>query len=208
MRNNHFEQCVMYLDEIQGIKVNHNRMPSDGLAVDAETDGEATYALPNTVGQQPEARNTANLEELFDGECYASTYQTNGQCHIYQELPEVASKPSPKIMTRGIAASHDVIHSRPALPLRMTASSASVSKFPYTMPGTPALSVFDTETPCTSKPPGFQGFPYVESRPSTATMDRKSSMRGYPRQSLASSSYLESKPSSITPDETPVSLCA
>ena len=196
---------MIFLDEVQ---INHNHDPTDKLHFESQ-DG-AIYTLTDVGKHELGVRNTTNLEELFDGSCYASTYQTNGQCHIYQELPETA-KEIARGRSKSIAASHEILKSRPTIPLRITASSASVPKFPYTMPNTPALSVFDQDT----KPPPFEGFPYVESRPSTSLFDPKASVTSFPyiesRPSLASSSYLDSKPSTsnypsiTTPDDTPVS---
>lgn len=181
---------------------NDHHQSVDKLHFECE-DGDL-YAIPNNIQHESAgARNTTHLEELFDGQCYATTYQSNGQCHIYQELPETNQRARSKSM----AASHDVLNRpRPALGLRITASSASVSRFPYTMPNTPALSVFDLEGQ-----PGFQGFPYTESTPSVAYSDRKlSSMASSQmRPSDTSSPHLE-KPStstmSYTPGDTPVSL--
>lgn len=144
------------------------------------------------------------MEDIFDGDCYASTYQSNGQCHIYQELPET----NQRMRSKSMAASHDALNRpKPALALRITASSASISRFPYTMPNTPALSVFDLEAK-----PSFQGFPYTESTPSVSYSDRKMS-------SMASSSLKDSRPSGssflekpsistlpYTPEDTPVSF--
>ena len=176
-----------------------------------ETQDGAIYTLPSTKKHDPEMRNTTNLEELFDdGSCYASTYQTNGEIHIYQELPEVAKQVQQRGRASSMAVSQEVIKTKPSLPLRMTASSASVSRFPYTMPNTPALlggADFTKQS--------FQGFPYMESRPSLVS-DQKMSGTSFPyiesRPSLASSSYLDSKPSTsyfpstTTPEETPVSM--
>jgi hypothetical protein len=164
------------------------------------------YAIPSNVRpQSTELRRTTNLEELFDGECYASTYQTNGQCHIYQELSE--AKKNVRGRSMSMTTSHDILNRhRPALALRTTASSASTTGFPYTMPNTPSLSVFDLETK-----PNFQGFPYTESTPSVAYSDRKFS-------NVTSSSCMISRPSAaslmeqpsistlpFTPEDTPVS---
>lgn len=167
------------------------------------------YAIPSNVRREPEnVRRTTNLEELFDGECYATTYQSNnGQCHIYQELPEASLAAKQRARSTSMVASHEVLsHSRPPIPLRITASSASVSNFPYTMPNTPALSVFDLETK-----PSVQVFPYTEARPNTSYSDRKSTSSPYVESipSLAGSS--ETKPSTtstlpFTPEDTPVSL--
>ena len=191
------------------VHANNHHQSIDKLHFEAE-DGDL-YAIPSNVQRpNPDVRNTTNLEELFDGECYASTYQTNGQCHIYQELPEVTANMPPRPRSKSMVASQEVLgRSKPAIPLRVTASSASVAKFPYTMPNTPALSVFDSS----EARPSFQGFPYTESRPNTAYSELKmTAMSPYleSRPSLASSSNLELKPSvstmmSYTPEETPVS---
>lgn len=167
------------------------------------------YAIPSNVrkgSNAAETKNAANLKELFDGECYASTYQTNGQCHVYQELSETGQQ-QPRTRSMSVATSHDVLNrTRPPLALRMTASSASTSRFPYTMPNTPALSVFDLETK-----PNFQVFPYTESTPSVSYSDHKvtGSPSAMSRPSAASSSLME-KPSVSTlphtPEETPVSI--
>lgn len=158
-----------------------------------ELESGALYAVPSTVLHDA---NTTKLEELFDGECYASTYQTNGQCHIYQELPENV-KGSPRTRSKSIAVSHEVINSRPPLPLRLTTSSASVSKFPYTMPNTPALSVFNLESGRE-----LHGFSSNSTIPNSGHSDRKFSMISRPGMGSA---YLESKPSKPnTPEDTPV----
>lgn len=162
------------------------------------------YAVPSNVQHQgTESRKTTNLEELFDGECYASTYQTNGQCHIYQELPET----NQRTRSMSVTVSHDVLNRpRPTRALSISACSASTSRFPYTMPNTPALSVFDLEAK-----PSFQGFPYTESTPSVSYSDRKlNSMTSSPcvvsRPSVASSSFIEKSTLPYTPEDTPVSV--
>ena len=179
---------------------NNLHRPSD-MKIDFESEDKDLYAIPSNI--RVETRNTtAKLEELFDGECYASTYQTNGQCHVYQELSETTQQ-KPRTRSMSVATSHDVLNRpRPHLSLRMTASSASATGFPYTMPNTPALSVFDLETK-----PNFQVFPYTESTPSVNNMAGSSCMMSRP--SAASSSFME-KPSISTlphtPEDTPVSL--
>ena len=47
------------------------------------------YALPDRANQQ-----TADIEDTFDGECYASTYQTKGKIHTYHELSETSRRTS------------------------------------------------------------------------------------------------------------------
>ena len=198
--------------------VNEHHKSTDQLHFNAE-DATALYAIPSKVYPNPE-QTTTNLDELFDGECYASTYQTNGQCHIYQELPEAASTRTPTTMTATVGAasrmrstsmvaSREILNgSKPHLPLRITASSVSgsISKFPYTMPNTPCLSVFDLEAV-----PSFQCFPYTESKPSV-TSEQRSSTVSYPYVGDGSSSVISSpypeKPSIShlsTPNDTPVS---
>lgn len=185
--------------------VNEHHRSTDKLHFNG-VDATAVYAIPSSVYPNPE-RATTNLDELFDGECYASTYQTNGQCHIYQELPEAAASTSTSMMTAAsrmrsasMVVSREMLNgSKPHLPLRITASSTSVSKFPYAMPNTPSLSVFDLEAI-----PSFQGFPYTESKPSTSSEQRSS----YPYVDSSVSSPLPEKPSIShlsTPNDTPVS---
>lgn len=194
---------VFYYTAGDIVHTNDHHQSADRLHFECEDDG-GLYAIPTNVRpNNTEVRRTANLEDIFDGDCYASTYQSNGQCHIYQELPET----NHRMRSMSMVASHDALNRpRPALALRITASSASVSRFPYTMPNTPALSVFDLEAK-----PSFQGFPYTESTPSVSYSDRKLS-------SMASSSHMDSRPSGssflekpsistlpYTPEDTPVS---
>ncbi len=90
-----------------------------------------------------------NLADMFDGECYASTYQTNGQCHIYQELPELKSRKTSTISNKPMSSFS------PQNPLRLGSTS---STFLRSVPDTPS-SVFDPEMSLAS--------PYLASRPGT-----------------------------------------
>ena len=47
----------------------------------------ALYALSNRANLQ-----AADSNDAFDGSCYATSYQTNGKVHTYQELSETASR--------------------------------------------------------------------------------------------------------------------
>lgn len=97
-------------------------------------DDGTVYSLPSR-----EALPTATQlerEEVFDGSCYASTYQTNGHCHTYQEVSGtpthhtggVGSRDlSPTILSRFDSRSStqsDAIFSRS---LRLSSQSSHVS---------------------------------------------------------------------------------
>ena len=69
----------------------------------------------------------------IDGDCYASTYETNGQIHFYQELSET----NPRARTMSTAMSYEVINQRLDLPLRMAKSSDSLSRCRLTVPNLP-----------------------------------------------------------------------
>lgn len=202
-----------------------------------EAENGAIYAIPHvnpSRNQNPPIVDSTQLEDLFDGGCYASTYQTNGQCHVYQELPE-SVKPSPRMRSKSLALSTEGLRApRPVIPLRFTSSASIAANFPSStlqnMPGSNAFGPPDT------KPP-VQVFPYTESRPSLLHFDSKSSQMSLPytesrpsvsslhrhrdqprrvslpylkaRPSLASLPYLETRPSTATLHEmvevTPVS---
>lgn len=152
------------------------------IATDSKDDN--IYATPDII-----VHSTTNIPgDTFNGECYASTYQTNGEAHFYQELSEA----NPLARAKSMAMSREGICPKPHLPLRMTMSSASVSKFP--LPYTPAPAYSDVV-----KKPSMPEAPYLISRPSISST-LKSTASSHP--------YLVSRPSTVnisqTPDITPV----
>ena len=158
-----------------------------------EADNGAIYTLPD-VNTAPNSgfsiNSSTKLADLFDGECYASTYQlTNGQCHIYQEIPESAKVNS---SSQNMLVSDEVIRSKPPIPLRFSSTPLTGSRFPYSMPNTPpstALELNSHTLPSVS--------PYQESMPTlSSTLNNISSYK-----------YQEYKISLPgTPNFTPVSL--
>ena len=115
----------------------------------------ALYALPESNTPLTSSTTQLDPDNIFDGECYASTYQTNGQCHVYQELAETRNE------KRGFSQStlHITKQELPELPtgnrnrhpslksgMSVPRFSFSVSTntlpahFPYTLPNTPAPS--------------------------------------------------------------------
>ena len=117
----------------------------------------ALYAVPDANHSLTNSRTKLDTSHLFDGECYATTYQTNGQCHVYQELTEM----QPSMVKRGSLFSQSSVHitkqELPDLPTQHRNSHASLrfnnsvprfsistgtlpAHFPYTLPNTPAPS--------------------------------------------------------------------
>lgn len=140
------------------------------------------YALPDA--SLPLVSSTTKLaphEQLFDGECYATTYQTNGQCHVYQELEMNPSRQGSRISQSSLhitkqelpdlptvhRISHSSLRITNPIPRFSISTSTLPAQFPYTLPNTPAPS-----------------YPYLEA------VD----MRSTPR-----------TPQPRTPDDTPVS---
>ena len=105
------------------------------LGLHYQASNGALYALPHSNLSQSVDSQVALLgtDNTFDGECYASTYITNGQMHDYQELEKhLPDRGGGSVPTR------NMFHSaRGSIP-RFSASS--ISHFPYTMPNTPAPS--------------------------------------------------------------------
>ena len=171
--------------------------------VSFENPDGAIYALPDVKSQDPDLKNARDLEDLFDGECYASTYQANnGQCHIYQELTETQQGAN-RSRSKSLVTSHELLKSGPPLPLR-TISSASFAKFPY---NTPAPSLETMTRSGFSKSSDIRSLrrpsaPYLESKPSLPRHPHLDSKSSFPytesKSTSARHSYLESKHSSST----------
>ena len=73
---------ISYTDDIIQL---HQPLPRDVQHYPAGNG--ALYALPNRANVQ-----AADSNDTFDGECYATTYHTNGKAHTYQELAESSSR--------------------------------------------------------------------------------------------------------------------
>lgn len=108
----------------------------DDLALHYQASNGAVYTLPHSHRSQSIDSQAALLNsEIFDGECYASTYRTNGQMHVYQELEKhFSDHVGGSVPIRGNSFRS---HHRGSIP---RFSAASVAQFPYTMPNTPAPS--------------------------------------------------------------------
>ncbi len=160
-----------------------------------EADSGAIYTSPD-VNTTPNSgfsiNSSTKLADLFDGECYASTYQlTNGQCHIYQEIPESAKVNS---SSQNMLVSDEVIRSKPPIPLRFSSTPLTHSRFLYSMPNTPPSTAIELNShtlPSVS--------PYQESMP---TLFHNGTLNN-----ISSYKYQEFKISLPgTPNFTPVSL--
>ena len=117
----------------------------------------ALYAVPDTGSSSlANSRTQLDPKHLFDGECYATTYQTNGQCHVYQELTET-KRPEKRGSLFSQSSLHITKQELPELPSphkhtrsslrfnnsvpRFSISTGTLpAHFPYTLPNTPAPS--------------------------------------------------------------------
>ena len=144
----------------------------------------ALYAVPESSTPLHAATSKTQLDpqNIFDGECYATTYQTNGQCHVYQELTEMQPEKRGSLFSQSslhitkqelpdLPVSHksnmqSSLRLGPSIPRFSISTSTLPAHFPYTLPNTPAPS-----------------HPYLEA--------------------------VDSRPLQLppTPDDTPVSLC-
>lgn len=88
-------------------------------------------------------------EDRFDGCNYASTYQANGENHIYHELVKTP-EPPPLPDRSSFGGSF-----KKGSSIRF--SVQSISQFPYTLPNTPAPAV---------------SCPYIDAVPSLQTLPR------------------------------------
>ena len=95
-----------------------------------------------------------NDEDMFDGQNYATTYQTNGECHVYQELCKQPDADVPPPLPHRLSTiSQGSLRAKKNSAPRF--SIHSINQFPYTLPNTPAPS-----------------FPYLEAVPITQTNGR------------------------------------
>ena len=119
-------------------------------------DNGALYALPESNTPLSNSRTELDPENIFDdGGCYASTYQTNGQCHVYQELTETRKEKRGSLFSQ--SSLHITKQELPELPVSQRTTHTSMKQghslprfsiststlpahFPYTMPNTPAPS--------------------------------------------------------------------
>lgn len=154
-----------------------------------EENDKDIYATPDVIVH---SRISIN-EDILDGECYASAYETGGRIHLYQELSEA----NPRSTSKSIAMSHDFISPRPHPPFRMSMSSASVSRCLHTMPNTQTAPY-----PEVVKKPRMTETPYLISQPSLSSFGSKIKMPGqpYPDPSHSVISFLQMQ------DITPVSF--
>lgn len=115
----------------------------------------ALYALPSRANRQ-----TASTKDTFDGECYASTYQTKGKIHTYHELSDTSRRTS--LLSRASTQVSTV--SLPSLPPSPELiENPHAAKFPY---------VEVESQPTTTQPVSYSqpvmhrvstpSFPYVE----------------------------------------------
>ena len=150
-------------------------------------------------------RHDSNAKGLFDGECYTSAYQANGQCHIYQELMEAA------VSNSGTSSvSHEVINSKPPIPVRST--SSSLMRLPHSIQA--SADNIETRVQSSAFPHGHSRFSHADSKPSMPHLQTKPSLPILPyletKPSLASFPYLEIRPSQSNLVEslevTPVSM--
>ena len=117
----------------------------------------ALYALPEMSTPLHAATSQTRLDpgHIFDGECYASTYQTNGQCHVYQELTEMKPEKRGSLFSQsslhitkqelpdlpvGHRNAHSSLRLGPSVPRFSISTGTLPAQFPYTLPNTPAPS--------------------------------------------------------------------
>lgn len=108
----------------------------DGMAFYYPDSNGVAYALPHMHNDRSHSLDSQVAllgPDLFDGECYASTYRTNGQMHVYQEL----EKHLPDHIGGSVPIRNSFRSARGSLP---RFSVSSIGHFPYTMPNTPAPS--------------------------------------------------------------------
>lgn len=143
--------CPIFTDDF----IQLDQPLGSGLRESAQN-GVGTISSVNkhfTGFSNPYPQNDPYSSGYFDGQNYASTYQANGECHLYQELCHSSTTTVPPPLPHRLSnISHVSSKEKSNSVTRFSINSNPVIQFPYSMPVSSSAS-----------------YPYLEAVPTTSS---------------------------------------